>query len=114
LSREMKLWIFGETASVQYLAGPKRGSVSAIFHAWSPDASADLYLCLGLNQKIMYYIVMLVIAVQVGTSDLGQLAYIGPGNGDFGVGIIAGIGMAVIAMMVDRMMQTISRRQSRI
>lgn len=70
-------------------------------------------IMLGLNQTIMYAIVMLVIAALVGTSDLGQLVYIGLGDGDFGVGIIAGVGMAVIAMLADRMMQTISQKPAR-
>ncbi|MCC5968512.1 MAG: ABC transporter permease subunit [Pararhodobacter sp.] len=74
---------------------------------------ASPVIMLGLNQTIMYAIVMLVIAALVGTSDLGQMVYIGLGDGDFGVGIIAGVGMAVIAMLADRMMQTISRKQAR-
>lgn len=66
---------------------------------------------LGLNQTIMFGISMLVIAALVGTSDLGQRVYIGLGNGDFGVGMVAGIGMAIIAMIADRMTQAWSRRQ---
>jgi glycine betaine/proline transport system permease protein len=64
---------------------------------------------LGLNQTIMYSVSMLVITALVGTSDLGQRVYIGLGNGDFGVGFVAGIGMAIIAMIADRMMQAWSR-----
>lgn len=71
-------------------------------------------IMLGLNQTIMYAIAMLVIAALVGTSDLGQRVYIGLGDGDFGVGIIAGVGMAIIAMLADRMTQAISRGQTRI
>lgn len=62
-------------------------------------------ILLGLNQTIMYAIAMLVIAALVGTSDLGQRVYIGLGDGDFGVGIVAGVGMAIIAMLADRMTQ---------
>ena len=39
----------------------------------------------------------------VGTSGLGQQVYIGLGDGDFGVGMTAGIGMAIIAIIADRM-----------
>lgn len=60
-------------------------------------------MMLGLNQTIMFGISMLVIAALVGTSGLGQLVYIGLGDGDFGVGMTAGIGMAVIAIISDRM-----------
>jgi len=66
-------------------------------------------IMLGLNQTIMYAVSMLVITALVGTSDLGQRVYIGLGDGDFGIGIIAGIGMAIIAMTADRMMQAWSR-----
>jgi glycine betaine/proline transport system permease protein len=66
---------------------------------------------LGLNQTIIYGIGMLVIAALVGTNGLGQQIYIGLGNGDFGVGMTAGIGMAIIAMVADRMTQAISRKK---
>ena len=65
---------------------------------------------LGLNQTIMFAISMLVITALVGTDDLGQQIYIGLGDGDFGVGMIAGIGMAIIAMIADRITQNFSRQ----
>ncbi|MEM6304684.1 MAG: ABC transporter permease subunit [Pseudomonadota bacterium] len=68
-------------------------------------------IMLGLNQTIIYGIGMLVIAALVGTNGLGQQIYIGLGDGDFGVGMTAGIGMAVIAMIADRMTQAISRKK---
>ncbi len=74
-----------------------------LFHVKLPLALPVIML--GLNQTIMYAIAMLVIAALVGTSDLGQQVYIGLGDGDFGVGMTAGIGMAIIAMIADRMTQ---------
>jgi len=68
-------------------------------------------MMLGLNQTIMSGIAMLVIAALVGTNGLGQRVYIGLSNGDFGVGIIAGVGMAIIAMIADRMTQAWIRRR---
>ncbi len=59
----------------------------------------------------MYGISMLVIAALVGTKDLGQQVYIGLGDGDFGVGMVAGIGMAVIAIIADRITQAWSARK---
>jgi len=53
---------------------------------------------------------MLVITALVGTSDLGQTIYIGLSEGDFGVGIVAGLGMATLAMIIDRILQTATRR----
>ena len=66
-------------------------------------------IMLGLNQTIMFAIAMLVIAALVGTNGLGQQVYIGLGDGDFGVGMVAGLGMAFIAMVADRSTQAMSR-----
>ena len=74
-----------------------------LFHVKLPLALPVIML--GLNQTIMYAIAMLVIAALVGTDDLGQQVYIGLSDGDFGVGMTAGIGMAIIAMIADRMTQ---------
>lgn len=68
-------------------------------------------MMLGLNQTIMYGIAMLVIAALVGTAGLEQVVYIGLSDGNFGVGIIAGIGMAIIAIIVDRMTQAWSKKR---
>ena len=68
-------------------------------------------MMLGLNQTIMYAIAMLVIAALVGTNGLEQIVYIGLSDGDFGVGIVAGIGMAIIAIIADRMTQAWSRKR---
>jgi len=70
-------------------------------------------MMLGLNQTIMYGIAMLVIAALVGTTGLEQTVYIGLSDGNFGVGLIAGMGLAIIAMIADRMTQAWSKnRQS--
>lgn len=68
-------------------------------------------IMLGINQTIMYGIAMLVITALVGTSDLGQRVYIGLGDGDFGVGIVAGLGMAIIAIIADRLIQAWSKKR---
>jgi glycine betaine/proline transport system permease protein len=66
-------------------------------------------MMLGLNQTIMYAIAMLVIAALVGTNGLEQIVYIGLSDGNFGIGIIAGLGMAIIAIIADRTTQAWSR-----
>jgi glycine betaine/proline transport system permease protein len=68
-------------------------------------------MMLGLNQTIMYGIAMLVIAALVGTNGLEQTVYIGLSDGNFGIGIVAGIAMAIIAIIADRMTQAWSRRR---
>ncbi|MEJ6392096.1 ABC transporter permease subunit [Gymnodinialimonas sp. 2305UL16-5] len=78
-----------------------------LWHVKLPMALPSILL--GLNQTIMFAISMLVITALVGTDDLGQQIYIGLSDGDFGVGMIAGIGMAIIAMIADRITQGISR-----
>ncbi len=65
----------------------------------------------GLNQTIVHGIAMLVIAALVGTNGLEQIVYVGPSAGDFDVGIIAGIGMAIIAITINRMTSAWSRRR---
>ena len=69
-------------------------------------------MMLGLNQTIMYGIAMLVIAALVGTNGLEQVFYIGLSDGNFGVGIIAGVAMAIIASLIDRVTRAISVKRS--
>jgi glycine betaine/proline transport system permease protein len=70
-------------------------------------------MMLGLNQTIMYGIAMLVIAALVGTNGLEQIVYIGLSDGNFGLGLIAGTGLAIIAMTADRMTQAWSHKRQK-
>lgn len=70
-------------------------------------------MMLGLNQTIMYGIAMLVIAALVGTNGLEQIVYIGLSDGDFGIGMVAGIGMAIIAIIADRITRAWSKKRQR-
>ena len=65
----------------------------------------------GLNQTIMCGIAMLVIAALVGTNGLEQIVHSGLSDGDFGVGIFAGVGIAIIAITIDRMTSAWSHRR---
>lgn len=69
-------------------------------------------IMLGLNQAIMFGISMLVISALVGTADLGQVIYVGLSKGNFGIGFVAGIGMAVIAILADQFCRAWQRRIS--
>ena len=69
-------------------------------------------IMLGLNQTIMYGIAMLVIAALIGTNGLEQIVFIGLTDGNMGKGLIAGLSMAIIAMIVDRITKTISEKRS--
>ena len=70
-------------------------------------------IMLGLNQTIMFALAMLVIAALVGTQGLGQAVYIALGQADFGLGLVAGLSMALIAIIADRVLQAFSREQKR-
>ena len=69
-------------------------------------------IMLGLNQAIMFGISMLVISALVGTTDLGQVIYVGLSKGNFGIGFLAGIAMAVIAILSDQFCRAWQRRIS--
>lgn len=60
---------------------------------------------LGLNQTIMAALSMLAIAALVGTRDLGQAVYVALGKADAGMGLIAGLSIAFLAILADRLIQ---------
>ncbi len=62
-------------------------------------------ILLGLNQTILYAFAMLVIAALIGTTGLGQAIYIALGSADVGLGVAAGLAMALLALIADRLVQ---------
>ena len=66
-------------------------------------------ILIGINQTVLYGLGMLVIAALVGTTGLGQAIYVALGKADAGAGIVAGLGMALIAMTADRILQSVIR-----
>lgn len=60
-------------------------------------------IMLGINQTIMFALSMLVITALVGTRDLGQEVYIALTKADTGRGIVAGLAVAAIAIIADRL-----------
>jgi len=58
---------------------------------------------LGINQTIMLAISMLVITALVGTRDLGQEVYVALAKADVGRGLVAGLCVACIAIVADRL-----------
>ncbi|MGI9499909.1 MAG: ABC transporter permease [Geminicoccaceae bacterium] len=60
-------------------------------------------IMLGINQTIMLALSMLVITALVGTRDLGQEVYIALTKADTGRGLVAGLAVAAIAMIADRL-----------
>jgi len=60
-------------------------------------------IMLGVNQVIMMALAMLVITALVGTRDLGQEVYIALTKADTGRGVVAGLCVAFIAIVADRL-----------
>ncbi len=67
-------------------------------------------ILLGVNQTIMLALSMLVITALVGTRDLGQEVYIALTKADTGRGIVAGLAIAFIAIMADRVISASARK----
>ena len=82
-----------------------------LFQVQLPMALPEIML--GLNQTIMYGLAMLVIAALVGTRDLGQQVYIALGKADAGQGLVAGLSIALIAMVSDRIIQAWASKKKR-
>lgn len=66
-------------------------------------------ILLGLNQTIMFALSMLVITALVGTRDLGQDVYIALTRANPGAGLTAGLAIAFIAILADRMIGATAR-----
>ena len=67
-------------------------------------------IMLGINQTVMLALSMLVITALVGTRDLGQEVYIALTKADTGRGIVAGLAVAFIAIIADRLITAGARR----
>jgi glycine betaine/proline transport system permease protein len=74
-----------------------------LFKVQLPMAFPDILL--GVNQTIMMALSMLVITALVGTRDLGQEVYIALTKADTGRGLVAGLCVAFIAIISDRLIQ---------
>jgi len=78
-----------------------------------PLAMPDLVL--GLNQTLMLGISMLVITALVGTRDLGQETLIALSKADPGRDLVAGVCVALIAIVADRLLRAwIDERRNRL
>lgn len=58
---------------------------------------------LGINQAILFALAMVVITALVGTRDLGQEVYIALTAADPGRGLVAGLCLAFLGILIDRM-----------
>jgi len=67
----------------------------------------------GLNQTIMMGLAMVVIAAIIGAKGLGVEVLNGIARLDVGRGLIGGIGIVVMAIILDRITQGFARSQQR-
>jgi len=67
-------------------------------------------IMLGINQVIMLAIAMDIIAAMIGTRDLGQEVFISLAKADAGRGIVAGLSVAFIGIVADRLISAWSQR----
>ncbi len=65
----------------------------------------------GVNQVIMLSLSMVVIAVLVGAGGLGETVYVGLGNLDVGTSFVGGVGIVILAIILDRITRGFERRE---
>lgn len=73
----------------------------AFFRVQLPLALPEIML--GVNQTILMALAMIIICAMVGTRDLGQEVFIALSKADSGRGIVAGLAIAFIGIVADRL-----------
>ncbi len=64
----------------------------------------------GVNQAIMLSLSMVVIAALVGAGGLGEPVVVGLGNLDVGASFVGGVGLVILAIMLDRSTRGLGRK----
>ncbi len=64
----------------------------------------------GVNQSIMLSLSMVVVASMIGTMGLGTRVYFAVGRNDVGGGFTAGIAIFVLAIILDRLTQSLNNK----
>jgi glycine betaine/proline transport system permease protein len=67
-------------------------------------------IMLGINQTILMALAMIIICAMIGTRDLGQEVFIALSKADSGRGIVAGLAIAFIGIIADRLFNAMSAR----
>lgn len=87
--------------------------------SWQTLLKVELPLALpnimaGVNQVIMLSLSMVVIAALVGGGGLGNVVVTGLSQLDVGTGFVGGVGIVIIAMILDRVTRNMSQQSHRI
>lgn len=64
----------------------------------------------GVNQSIMLSLSMVVVASMIGTMGLGTRVYFAVGRNDVGGGFAAGIAIFILAIILDRLTQSLNKK----
>jgi len=67
----------------------------------------------GINQTIMMALAMVVVASLVGAGGLGEAVLRAMGRGEAGNSLIAGLAIVAIAIIIDRVTQSVARERQR-
>lgn len=68
----------------------------------------------GVNQTLMLTLSMVVVASMIGAPGLGNVIYTSVSRNDVGVGFASGIAIVILAVILDRLTQAFSKKNSRI
>ncbi len=72
-------------------------------------------IMLGINQTILLALAMIIICAMIGTRDLGQEVFIALSKAEAGRGLVAGLAIAFIGIVADRLISSwSSRRRARL
>jgi glycine betaine/proline transport system permease protein len=67
----------------------------------------------GVNQTLMMSLSMVVIASMIAVGGLGQMVLRGIGRLDIGLATVGGLGIVILAIVLDRLTQSMTRRTGR-
>ena len=65
----------------------------------------------GINQTVMLALSMVVIASMIGAKGLGQTVITGLQRADVGTGFVAGLGIVILAIIIDRFTQNLNTQR---
>jgi glycine betaine/proline transport system permease protein len=99
----------GELTEAARMMGVTRGQM--VWQVQLPVALPEI--ALGVNQTVMMALAMVVIASLVGAPGLGQDVLIALSQGDSGRGLVAGLSIAALAIVFDRIIQAWSAARKR-
>lgn len=81
------------------------------WHVQLPLAIPEIML--GINQTVLMTLAMIVICAMIGTRDLGQEVFIALAKADAGRGLTAGLCIAFLGIITDRLLRAAAQRTQR-